>query len=415
MRRVVARNTSILLIQYALSSLVPLLLVPHLLKHIGLTAFGEISIALAFATYAGLIVSYAFQITGPAHIAETVTEEQRCRVFGEITGTKLLLLISVLGACTLIAIALPPTKSLYVVVFVSITVGATFNSSWFLQAVDRYFSLTMVSVAAAFLSLLIGFGFVSENAAHLDLTAAIALTVSPLVGGLATFVLALRVTNQNRIYVNLARSFEILRRGWPLFLSQITSALYTASGPIVIGVLRDSTAAGTYGAVERMVSALTNVLMLVHVAAYPKLAALYGRDREKYWALLYFVVGLYLLCAFVALILGTWANDALLRAVFGHDIKEGRLLLFWSQIWMLLSIFGVVVTGFLTVSGNGSRVFPLTLKVLVAAVAVGIPGVLIFGAYAWMAALAVSQILVVFTGYRLWKKYGSKPSQRLGR
>jgi hypothetical protein len=68
----------------------------------------------------------------------------------------------------------------------------------------------------------------------------------------------------------------------------------------------------------------------------------------------------------------------------------------------VLGVFGTVFTGYLTVSGNSGAVLPLTLRILLVALCLGIPGVIALGAWAWMAALAVSQVLVLVSGWSAW-------------
>lgn len=413
MRKVIVRNLGILVAQYGITSLVPLLLVPHLVRTIGLEMYGEISIALGFATYAGLIVSYAFHITGPIYIAKTDTQAQQARIFAAIASAKALLFTGVASGSVIAVMLLPAElRSIYTVMIGFITFGAALNSTWFLYATDGYFSAALISVAAGATSLVVGLLFVSHSGVHGPMLAAVALTIAPLVVGIGTFVAAWREAGPKSRDIDFAESFRMLRTSGSLFLSQMTAALYSVSGPIIIGFFVNTTAAGAYSAVERVVTALTNMLLLIHVAAYPRLASLYGEDRRRYWRVLYFVVGLYLVAAFLVLVVGIMSKDSLLFAIFGKTVEDGALLLVWGLVWMILSIFGVVVTGLLTVSANRERVFPLTLKVLAVAMVVGIPGVSILGAYAWMAALAVSQLVVVFSAYRLWReRYRAMPGQ----
>jgi hypothetical protein len=73
----------------------------------------------------------------------------------------------------------------------------------------------------------------------------------------------------------------------------------------------------------------------------------------------------------------------------------------------VLGIFGTALTGYLTVSGHSREVWPLTLKILVLSVAMGVPGVFLFGSVGWLAALVLSQFLVLHTGLKHWRReYG---------
>jgi hypothetical protein len=55
-----------------------------------------------------------------------------------------------------------------------------------------------------------------------------------------------------------------------------------------------------------------------------------------------------------------------------------------------------VITGYFVVSGQQQKVYPLTIKILVISLGLGIPGVVYFGAWAWFCSLAIAQSLVLF-------------------
>lgn len=399
-------NNALLLAQYAVTGLIPLLLIPHIVRNIGLQAYGEIAIGLAWANYGAIVVQYAFQLTGPRAIAQLKPGELAKNVFLEIAGAKLLLL----GAGSGLVIAAAPlllhdnTQWIRVLVFFLIPVGAAFQSGWFLQATNRYLDASGISIMSAGVSLAVGFGLVSANATHGTITAALALTIGPLLAGLGTFMAAWRLLRHEVGKLNWSTSINALREGWTLFSSQFTSALYTASGPIVVGALVNLGAAGAYSAVERFVNAIIGLLVLTHTAAYPKLASLYFKQRRDYWRLIGFVIGVYLACASIIIGILMFTGNALVRFLFGGVAEGGGALIGWGMAWMLFGIFGVAVTGFLTVSGNQHRVLPLTFWVMVVSLALGIPGVILFGAWAWMAALVVSQAIVLGVGWRAWKE-----------
>ena len=73
----------------------------------------------------------------------------------------------------------------------------------------------------------------------------------------------------------------------------------------------------------------------------------------------------------------------------------------------MLGVFGTALTGYLTVSGRSSEVWPLTLKVLISSVVIGVPGVFMFGGVGWLAALVISQFFVLHAGFKHWRReYG---------
>ena len=102
MIRYVIKANSILLIQYAVGSLVPLLLIPHIVSTIGLAEYGHLAVLMAWGSYGAAIVQYSFHLTGPKRVMQLETGETTTSVFVDVTAAKTTLLFFV----TLITLSL---------------------------------------------------------------------------------------------------------------------------------------------------------------------------------------------------------------------------------------------------------------------------------------------------------------------
>jgi O-antigen/teichoic acid export membrane protein len=260
----------------------------------------------------------------------------------------------------------------------------------------------IVAIVASAATLLFGFHFVNGSGPDSVAAAVAATAMGPALTGAVTLLLAWALLRPVGARWCTARAAQTLKEGWPLFASQFVSALYTISGPIIINLLLDAQAAGAYSAVERVINAILGASLLTHTAAYPLLAASYVRDRASYRRVLRFVLSSNLIVTAVAAALAWAIRDKLVEFLFGDAAAGHGPLLAWGLVWLMVGGFGTALTGYLTVSGRSREVMPLTAKILVLAVSVGVPAIKAFGPAGWMAALAVSQVVVLHTGYRLW-------------
>jgi PST family polysaccharide transporter len=400
-------NNGILIIQSAVSSIVPLYLLPHIIRHIGLGVYGQLAVYLSWANYAVFFVQYVFQSTGPRQLAQIREGESAYVIFTEIYRTKFLLLGFAVSVIAAIALAAPTERTLtpQLILLLLLPLGAALNSGWFLQTRGKFLAICVVSILGSCAAIALGLALVRDDTAGSIVGASIALSVGPLFVGAATFLTAYRTLNGEKKTSRRISIRHQLRDGWPLFFSQIASSLYGLSGPIVIAYLVGLESAGAYSMLERVVNPLMAVCMLTHTAAYPQLARLYLNQRAAYWRLLRIVVMFYLCCSAVvisiALIYRTW----LLHYLFGQSIFHGANQLFgWALAWFFIGILGTALTGYLVVSGKQHQVWPLTLKILSISLLIGIPGTYIFGAWAWMAALVLAQTPVLLAGMRLWRE-----------
>jgi PST family polysaccharide transporter len=408
--RQVAKSNAILLVQYAVGSLVPLLLVPHIVSVIGLAEYGRLAVLMAWGSYGAVVVQYAFQMTGPKRVMHLVAGDSIASVFVDIAFAKFILLFIVIFVVSVFSFFSLPSKSTssfaWILLF-AMPIAAGFNSVWFLQSQNRFLSVCILSIAGSLLTLFIGFNFVnSSNHQAVDF-AVIASVFGALFIGIGTMLLAIASTKGLRYEWKITRAISTLKEGWHLFISQFVSMFYSASGPIVINYLLDAKSAGAYSVTERVINALMAAALLTHTAAYPRLAFAYINNRVSYWRLLKLILIGYISVTLIIATLVWSLREPIVWFLYGEISDDHDGLLFFGLAWLVLGILGTAFTGYLTVSGRSSEVWPLTLKILLLSVALGVPGVFLFGSAGWLAALVLSQFLVLHTGFKHWRReYG---------
>jgi O-antigen/teichoic acid export membrane protein len=404
--RSLAVNNVILFVQYGMSGLVSLLLIPHIVRAIGLAAYGELAIAVAWGTYAAVVVQYAFPLNGPKRLAQPRDGETHEEIVSRIASAKAILLGVVALVLLIEAFVIGPS-SLSVgqwLILLAFPVGFALNMGWYLQALGRFFSVGVISVVAVLTTLAIGFGFVSQAGKGVNLVAALALVASPLISGVGTLLLgSIALFRKESGKIRWIAPWWELREGWPLFLSQLTSGLYTLSGPIVIGTLLGVEEAGAYSAVERVMNAIIAAAMLTHSAAYPRLASLYKTNPGAYWKMLGAASASYLLFVSLVTVVCTfdWASTQIY--LFGAASAAHDRLLRVALVWLVIAFLSPILTSYLTVSGQAAKVLSLNLGVLGLSFLIGIPSVLVFGTWAWIAGLIVAQLPVFATSFQIWK------------
>lgn len=409
--RQVVRANAMLLVQYAVGSLVPLLLVPHIVSVIGLAEYGHLAVLMAWAGYGAVIVQYAFQMTGPKRVVHLAAGESTASIFVDIAFAKLLLLfivIPVMAVIALVSMPLESTSSFAWVLLFAMPIAAGLNSVWFLHAQGYFLSVCILAIIGSLLTLFIGFIFINVgNHRAVDFAVVVSVFGAVFIS-IGTLLLAITSIKREKYEWNITRAISVLKEGWYLFISQFVSMLYSASGPIVINYLLNAKAAGAYSVTERIINALVAAVMLTHTAAYPRLALAYINNQVGYWRMLKFILVGYLSVTLIIAVLAWSLREPVVQFLYGEISGDHYGLLFFGLTWLVLGIFGTALTGYLTVSGRSHEVWPLTLKILVLSVAMGVPGVLLYGSVGWLVALVLSQVLVLRTGFKHWKREHGK-------
>jgi O-antigen/teichoic acid export membrane protein len=400
-----AKDNGILIVQYAVSSLIPLLLTPHIVRSIGLTEYGNLSVITSFGAYGAIIVQYSFQMTGPKRISNLEPGETDGSVFVDVTFAKAVLLIGVVILTGTIIYTFKLTGLMggfsWVLLFTG-PIASCMNSVWFLQSKDRFLPICLLAIIGSTISLSLGFGLIKNNSDAAANLAVIVTAFSPMFMAITTFVTSLLSIKQAKLKFSFNGVRKSLGDGSYLFVSQFVSAIYSLSGPIIVSYLIGAESAGVYSVTNRAISALMSGALLTHTAAYPKLAVYYINNRAAYWQLLKLVLIIYLSIAITIAAIGWFLREKVSQFLYGANSPDLNLMLSLGLAWLVLGIFGTALTGYLTIAGRSYEIFPLTLKVLLLSFVMGIPCVFLMGGSGWLAALVMSQLIVVYSGFRYW-------------
>ena len=409
MIRQVVKANLILLIQYAVGSLIPLLLIPHIVGVIGLTEYGHLAVLMAWGGYGATIVQYSFHLTGPKRVMQLKPGEGIAVVFIDVSTAKMILLCFVILAILPIISYLPfESKSSYAwLILLIMPLAASSNSTWFLQSQDKFLSVCVLSIIGSAFTLIIGFNYIKQGYKYsVDVAVLTSILGSTLIG-LCTFIIAATSARNPKFEINLNTAFKSLKDGWHLFISQFISVLYTASGPIIINYYLNSEAAGAYSVTERVMSALMAAALLTHTAAYPRLASAYIKDRPTYWRTIKIILIGYITATLIASIVIWTERNIVINFLYGNSEKDHSLLLFVGLLWFISGIFGVTLTGYLTVSGRSKAIWPLNLKILITSLLLGVIGLKVLGGIGWLVAIVAAQLINIHVGYKYWKlEYG---------
>ena len=406
-RRLISDNAALAL-QYAANALLPLLLIPHFVRALGIDSYGALAMLVAAAGFATVIVQYAFQLTAPADYAALRGGPGARQLFLDVLLARLLLLAAVLGAALLLAmlvvITAPELPWREALLLLGLPLAAALNAGWFLQARGRFGLLAVLSIVAVTAALLIG--TLGVDAARPSRPwAAAALAVGPLLLALGSLAWSWRELPAEPAHWAPHRAWSLLRTSAPTFLSQFVAALYTLAGPLAIGALSGVRAAGAFSAIERPAAAVLAALTLSHTAAYPRAAALYAvADLHAYRTLLRQVLLLYALGVLALGVLLAVAQPQVLAFLFGAaPPADARALLWLAYLWIALGVAGPMLTGYLTVRGSPGEILRLTAQVLLVSLPAGLLGAQLWGGAGWLAAAIAGQGLVVLRGLRAWR------------
>ncbi len=269
----VLRNFSGLLAVRGINLVIPVLVLPYILRRIGLEAYGQIAFALAFATFFGAVIQYGFGISAVGRIARARGDDaQVARVFGATFATTLLLTLVcalVYGAIVLAVPAMAAQGMLYFGAFTLVAATALFPH-WLFLGLERSYlaALVMLFVRLGYVLLLPVLIRGPQDYALVHLLNG----TTVLVGVLAALGIAVYGLGVRPVRPTLAEVRGTLRQGFRVFLIQFVPNLYNNALVFVLGLSAPAALVGVFSVANSIVEVVISVGRMLSNAFLPVLA-----------------------------------------------------------------------------------------------------------------------------------------------
>ncbi|HDO52758.1 MAG TPA: flippase [Rhizobiales bacterium] len=340
------QNITALFVLKGANALLPLILIPYLVRVLGPAKFGLIAFAQAFIQYFAVLTDYGFNLSATRAVAMCRDDPDRVSaLFAAVTVIKL----GFLSASALVLagiLAFVPRFSenwpLYAVVYISVF-GSVLFPVWLYQGLERMRPITVVTVVARVIVLIGVLILVHRPDDYLK--AAALQAAGPVLSGAFAMLLIGRVARLRWRWPRVSELRTTLVDGWHVFLSTAAISLYTSSNVFILGLLTNPVAVGYFSAAEKIVKAFQDALGPISQAVYPHIAGIGASSRA---AALRFIRKL--LCVqgaatFVASALLFLLAGPIVRVVFGTEYRSSVLLVHWMA-WLpfiigLSNVFGI--------------------------------------------------------------------------
>ena len=280
----VVRNSAWIGVAQILNFAFPLLTLPVAARAFGPGTYGLIASLTAIMSYAGLVVTFGFHLTGPRLVARTPDDpEALSEAFSTVyLGQILFAGVAVLvGSAALLAFGGAPGRTPLGSVLLLAVVASALTPMWVfvgLQSVGELVPWQLVLRAAAAIVI------VASVRREADALLYVSVNTASTVAVCAAALIRLRRRGIVVRRVALGRVLESIKGAGRLFLSSAAISLYTTSNLVVVGLVLGPVAAGYFALADRVRAAVISLFDPVSQALYPYLcstAASASRDQNK--------------------------------------------------------------------------------------------------------------------------------------
>lgn len=282
----VVRNFGALMVLQGGNYVIPLLLVPYLVRVLGLDVFGTWMFVFSFVVIARVCVSYGFDLTATRTVASIGRGDpaQLSSLLADIVLVRLLIWLATFAfamALTVPVEALRDLRPLMAIAFL-ILIGDVLLPVWLYQGLETMGTLVWVRLGAklANLALVIAFVRGPEDVLLVPLLEA----ATAIAGGLIALAIAARRFALVPALPHPSRIARQIKDGGPVFLATAAVQLYTTLNMIVLGFLAGPAAVGAYAIAEKVYVALRGLLTPFVQAIFPAMSRFHETAHDVFIA-----------------------------------------------------------------------------------------------------------------------------------
>lgn len=264
-----------------LNYLIPLAVLPYLIRVLGVSGYGLVAFSQAFAQYFTILTDYGFNLSATRYIAVHKHDVTKIRsMFWQVLLIKLIL--GVVGFIILLAFTLSLKRfsrdaGCFLWAYLAV-LGNVLFPQWYFLGTEKMRYISIFTGIAKLASAGLLFLFVHHSDQHV---LAVALQSSGMLfAGLLGLGQALRQLDFRFEMPTMNQLMATLADGWHLFLSTAAVSLYTNTNMVLVGLLAGNTQAGYFSAAEKLIRAMTGLITPITQVLFPHINGLLAQSRE---------------------------------------------------------------------------------------------------------------------------------------
>jgi polysaccharide transporter, PST family len=282
-RNQILKNISALMTLQVGNYLLPLILIPYLVRTLGLEVFGSWMFALAFVIVARTFVAFGFDLTATRRASLCRDDPQMLSlIYQAVVAVRLTIWLACLAAVWLSTIVLSPLNAIAPLLLLGmlILIGEAIFPVWLFQGKEEMAAIPQIKLSTRAVNLLLVVWLVRrpEDVILIPLLEA----ATSLAAGLIGFIIAARRFGLGLVGIRLSHLLSITHESVAVFVAQAAVHLYSTANAIVLGFLAGPMAVGQYSIAERVYSAIRGLLSPVVQAIYPSMALMFESSRDTF-------------------------------------------------------------------------------------------------------------------------------------
>jgi len=302
--------------------LIPLIILPYLVRVIGIEKYGLIAFAQAIMQYFIIFTDYGFNLSATREISANRNDRDRVsEIFWSVCITKFFLLLVSFGILTILISSTSKFGSnslLYLYAF-GVVIGNLLFPVWLFQGMEKMKHSTVLQLVGKIFYLITLFIFVKDSSDYLN--APLLYSLGMILPGLIALIIIFTKFKIRVAIPSVSVIKKYFKDSTQFFLSQVSVSLYTTINTVALGLFTTNEIVGFYAAAEKIFIAMRSAIAPLSQALYP-----YMTNKRN----LNLLKKIYYLTLSMAIIIGTlifFMSSDIVRIAFGPGMELSATIL----------------------------------------------------------------------------------------
>ena len=266
---------------------IPILIIPFVVRALGTEYFGLASYAQNIVSYLTIFINYGFEYSATQDIALNRADHRRtCEIFSAVIRFKLLLLAASFLLLFILGLASPQiSRDIPLYIFAAlINIGFAIYPTWFFQGREEMEKMAVANLAVKLLGAALIVVFIRRSDDYRLYI--LLLSLSQIAVGIMSYVYVIRHYRLTFTPPGRTLMRHVIRKGFPIFLNNLFATLYTASGLTILGLYAPASEVGIYAGAHKIIMAVVTLsCMPLSLALFPMISRRFSESQSDGWKL----------------------------------------------------------------------------------------------------------------------------------
>jgi len=332
-REIVLENFISLTTLQGISYILPLLILPYLVRVIGMEKFGLIAFAQSLVQYFMILTDYGFNLSATKTISLIGGhKEKTSAIFSSVMTIKLMLAAASFLILCAILYFVPRFRNDWLVYILSFgtVIGNTLFPVWFFQGKEKMSYITFINVIAGITYAICIFVLIKGPNDYLLVP--LLNSVLFLISGIWGLYIAFKKFKLDFIIQDYISIKNELKMGWDIFISIVSINAYTTTRIFAVGLLTNNIFVGYYSLAEKIANTIQSFPMYSFTqAVFPRISKVFAKNKQRAVAIMFRIqdgitLG-FLISLPIAYFLSPWIIKFACAAAYPQVVLTLRLLL----------------------------------------------------------------------------------------